>query len=264
MFLQRLITTLILVPLILWALFYAPTWLLGGAVFLILLLTSREYCPLIPLDTSLLQGGFLLLLGLAFWLCNHFFTYWLIFDLLTWVFLCLAIVTFPRSKPYWGHPVIIAALGLLLLPLFAQTLIRLYTLPQGKALLTYFFSLIWSADIGAYIAGKMCGKHRLIPQVSPGKSWEGLGGGLLFALLITLLASFYFKPHSLFCWLSLAGITVLLSVFGDLLISMLKRRSQIKDTGRLIPGHGGILDRLDSLIAAAPLFYFGYTFFGVG
>jgi len=174
-----------------------------------------------------------------------------------WIFICIAIITFPDSQRYWGYPFIVATIFLLLLPLFGQSLIHLYYLPLGKGLLVYLLCLIWASDVGAYVTGKRLGKHKLIPQVSPGKSWEGALGGGILAMIVAVIGCIYFRPASLGNWFLLAALTVTISIFGDLFISILKRRCHLKDTGSLIPGHGGILDRLDSLIAALPLFYFG-------
>lgn len=259
MFMQRLITTLVLVPLVLLMLFYAPAWLLGGVVLLILLAAGRECWQLIPLHTLPLQAGYLALLVLGLWVCDLLFPYWLILGLIAWVFNCVAIVTFPKSQNYWGYPVLVAGICLLLLPLFIQCLIHLYYLPEGKTLLVYLLFLIWASDIGAYVVGKRLGTHKLIPQVSPGKSWEGTLGGYFLAMIVAGVGFVHFNPKSLLLWFGLALLTVTISIFGDLFISILKRRCHLKDTGTLIPGHGGVLDRLDSTIAALPLFYFGLT-----
>ncbi|MOA20303.1 Phosphatidate cytidylyltransferase [compost metagenome] len=116
--------------------------------------------------------------------------------------------------------------------------------------------LVWAADIGAYFSGKTFGKRKLAPQVSPGKSWEGLIGGLLASLLITAGVGFYRGWAGSEMVLALAGaaLVVLISVVGDLTESMFKRQSGIKDSSNLLPGHGGVLDRIDSLTAAIPLF----------
>ncbi len=264
MFMQRLITSLILVPLVLLILFYAPAWFLGGVILLILLAAGRECWGLIPLNTLTVQIGFLVLLLLGFWGCGYLFAYWLILGLVVWAFNCIAILTFPNSQHYWGYPALVAGVCFLLLPLFLQSLIRLYYLPQGKTLLVYLLFLIWASDIGAYLTGKRFGAHKLIPQVSPGKSWEGVLGGVSLALVVAVIGFIYFKPNCTACWFGLALVTVIISIFGDLFISILKRRCHLKDTGTLIPGHGGILDRLDSLIAALPLFYFGLTYIPLG
>ncbi|MCL9683363.1 phosphatidate cytidylyltransferase [Legionella maioricensis] len=260
MFMQRLITTLVLVPLVLLILFYAPAWFLGGVVLLILLVAGRECWGLIPLNTLAFQIGFLVLLVFGLWACGYLFSYWLILGLVVWALNCIAILTFPNSQHYWGYPAVVAGVCFLLLPLFLQSLIHLYYLPQGKTLLVYLLFLIWASDIGAYITGKRWGKHKLIPQVSPGKSWEGVAGGVILAMVVAVIGFICFKPNYIVCWFGLALATVIISIFGDLFISILKRRCHLKDTGTLIPGHGGILDRLDSLIAALPLFYFGLTY----
>ncbi len=112
--------------------------------------------------------------------------------------------------------------------------------------------LIWTADTGAYIAGKNFGKHKLLERVSPGKTWEGWVGGTVLAVAVSFVLSLYFQDLELYQW---AGIAVLVSVFGvlgDLVESLLKRSLGVKDSGTLLPGHGGILDRFDSLIMAIP------------
>lgn len=259
MFLQRLITSLILVPLVLLVIFYGPVWLETGIILVILFAAGLECLRLIPLDKTSLQIGFLMVLFLCLWACGYLFPFWLGIGLILWCFNLIAILTFPRSQQYWGSPVFVAGVFLILLPLFIQSLVNLYYLPKGKVLLVYLLFLIWSSDVGAYLSGKLMGKHKLIPQVSPGKSWEGVVGGLILAMLVAGIGAVYFQPASHVSWFVLAFITVISSVFGDLFISILKRRCNLKDTGALIPGHGGVLDRLDSLIAALPVFYFGLT-----
>lgn len=260
MFMQRLITSLVLAPLVLIILFYAPVWLLEGVVVLILLAAGKECWRLIPINTVTFGIGYLVLLLFGLGLCTYLFSYWLILGLVLWACICLAILTFPGSQHYWGYPSVVAVVCFVLLPLFIQSLIHLYYVPEGKILIVYLLFLIWSTDIGAYLVGKKLGKHKLIPQVSPGKSWEGVCGGVILAMIIATIGFIHFKPAAVLGWFGLALATVIISIFGDLFISILKRRCNLKDTGTLIPGHGGVLDRLDSLIAALPLFYFGLTY----
>lgn len=259
MFLQRLITSLILVPLVLLIIFYGHPWLLAGIALLVFMAAGRECFQLIPLKKVTTQLVFLAAMLLCLWACGALFSYWLYAGLVLWFFNCIAILTFPKSQDYWGYPAVITGVSLILLPLFIQSLIHLYYLPDGKALLVYLLFLIWASDVGAYLSGKVIGKHKLIPQVSPGKSWEGVLGGVVLALFVAWIGSMYFQPIATVYWFFLALCTVIISIFGDLFISILKRRCNLKDTGTLIPGHGGVLDRLDSLIAALPLFYFGLT-----
>lgn len=259
MFLHRLITSLILVPLVLVMIFYGHPWLLAGIILLVFLAASRECFQLIPLKKVTTQIGFFVILLGALWVCGYLFSYWLATGLFLWIFIILAILTFPGSQQYWGYPAVVASVCVILLPLFVQSIVHLYYLSDGKALLVYLLFLIWASDIGAYLSGKLIGKHKLIPQVSPGKSWEGVLGGVILAMLVAAVGALYFAPEAKLYWFFLAFCTVIISIFGDLFISILKRRCHLKDTGTLIPGHGGVLDRLDSLIAALPLFYFGLT-----
>lgn len=126
--------------------------------------------------------------------------------------------------------------------------------------LMYLFLLVWGADSGAYFVGRKLGKKKLAPDVSPNKSLEGLYGGVFTAMLIVVVVEVVYldlslAEHALFLILSV--ITVFSSVLGDLFESMIKRRASIKDSGRILPGHGGVLDRIDSLLAAAPIFAAG-------
>ena len=264
MFIQRLITSLFLVPLVLLILFYGNPLLLGGVLLFITLAIGWESWQLIPIKTPINKAAFIVLLVFSVWLCGYLFNYWQTGVLLLWLFLYLAIVCFPLSTNYWGYAPIVAVILLLIVPLFIQSLIRVFELPQGKSLLLYAFFLVWAADVGAYLVGKRLGKHRMIPQVSPGKSWEGVAGGFILALLVGIAGFIYYKPYSLTIWLFIAAFTTVSSIFGDLFISMLKRRCNLKDTGTIIPGHGGVLDRLDSLIAALPVFYLGLTYIPLG
>jgi phosphatidate cytidylyltransferase len=123
--------------------------------------------------------------------------------------------------------------------------------------------LIWAADSGAYFIGKYFGKHKLAVKISPKKTVEGLLGGILFAFVTALIFALIAKVpfNKWLYWSGLVLITVLFSVLGDLFESMLKRRANVKDSGSLVPGHGGVLDRIDSLTAALPVFTLGLLLF---
>lgn len=180
--------------------------------------------------------------------------------LIGWLIALWLVVIYPRGSQLWGKGVFIrGGMGfLVLIPCWlAINFIRNY--PQGPYILLFLFILIWGADTGAYFAGKFFGKHKIAPLVSPGKTWEGLIGALIVTVLINIgVIQWMQLPFA--TGLALTGIsllTVLFSVLGDLFESMLKRKENLKDSGRLLPGHGGILDRIDSLTAAAPVFLLG-------
>ena len=125
--------------------------------------------------------------------------------------------------------------------------------------------LVWAADSGAYFSGRAFGKRKLAPKVSPGKSWEGVVGGLITALVLAFVF-IHFSGDALVGERNISGFvilsvaTVAISVLGDLTESMFKRESGVKDSSQLIPGHGGVLDRIDSLTAAVPFFCYFYFF----
>ena len=150
----------------------------------------------------------------------------------------------------------VVGFGLAILLPSWQALILLKQWELGNWLILAVMILVWAADIGAYFSGKTFGKRKLAPQVSPGKSWEGLIGGLLTSLVITLVVGVYrgWSARELILALLGAALVVAISVIGDLTESMFKRSSGIKDSSQLLPGHGGVMDRIDSLTAAIPVF----------
>lgn len=127
-------------------------------------------------------------------------------------------------------------------------------------ILLTIFVLMWLNDTGAYLVGCSIGRHKLIERVSPKKTWEGFFGGLIFSMAVSLLIFYFIKPFegmehidmSLIFWLSVGAIVSIIGTWGDLIESMIKRDLQIKDSGNLIPGHGGILDRIDSILFVLP------------
>ncbi|HYJ88049.1 MAG TPA: phosphatidate cytidylyltransferase [Pyrinomonadaceae bacterium] len=132
-------------------------------------------------------------------------------------------------------------------------------------LLSFFFLVLMGSDIGAYYVGRAIGKHKLAPGISPGKTWEGVAGGLAAALSLSAVAHFWFFPELPLKWaLPLAAVMTVLGILGDLTESALKRGAGAKDAAKILPGHGGVLDRLDSLLFNAPLlYYFAHLYFSV-
>jgi phosphatidate cytidylyltransferase len=138
-----------------------------------------------------------------------------------------------------------------------------FTPTLSTHLLGYFFVVLMGSDTGAYFAGRALGKHKLAPAISPGKTWEGLVGGLVAAAAFAALATFWFFPELPYQFsIPLAIVMAGVGVLGDLAESAMKRGSNTKDAASLLPGHGGLLDRLDSLLLNAPiLYYFGRIYF---
>lgn len=156
-------------------------------------------------------------------------------------------------------------LGVLYIPLLGSHLISLrmgFNPTLSAHLLSFFFLVLMGADAGAYYVGRSLGKHKLAPSISPGKTWEGAVGGVVAALAMGTLAHFwFFRELPLKYMLPLAAVMTIVGILGDLAESALKRGAGAKDAANILPGHGGILDRLDSLLFNAPLIYYFARFY---
>lgn len=148
---------------------------------------------------------------------------------------------------------------LVLVPLF-MALQSLYQL--DPVLLLFSLLIVWAADIGAYFVGRKFGRVKLAPSISPGKTWEGVFGGLAAVVVLTLVWA-HFRELGVAVLLPFCLGVAALSIVGDLTVSMFKRTAGVKDSGKLFPGHGGVLDRIDSVSAAAPLFVVGVKWLGL-
>jgi len=170
-----------------------------------------------------------------------------------WAVALLWVQGYPSSSVLWAKPILRALMGFfVLLPAWVGfSYVRMQ--PDGAWLVLMIVAVVASADIGGYFVGKRFGRHKLAPRVSPGKTWEGFAGGVAANILLALLL-WWLTGSSLLAILSLIVPTSLVSVLGDLLESMVKRERGVKDSSALLPGHGGVLDRMDSLTAAAPVF----------
>ncbi|BAN68669.1 phosphatidate cytidylyltransferase [endosymbiont of unidentified scaly snail isolate Monju] len=265
MLLQRVLTALVLVPLVVAGVLLASrqglALVFGGFV----LLGAREMARLGGLRAWPVQAGYVGVVGLCLlalylwpdpvrdrWLQLGAICFWL----------PASLVLFAWRRPLEA----VAGVRPLILVLGAAQLVVAWLAVmalhgwggQGPALLLFLLVLIWVADSGAYFAGRAFGRHKLSPQVSPGKTWEGAAGGLAGAVLCGLAFDrLGLAPVPLLSLLGLCLLTTLVSIGGDLWESLLKRQVGLKDSGTLLPGHGGVLDRIDSLIAAAPLFALG-------
>ena len=185
----------------------------------------------------------------------------LVLGVVFWLVAVLLIRGYPENKNNWSDQSQIALMGIfVLLPTWVGVVQLKYMDNSGFALLA-LVALVSVADIGAYFTGKTWGKAKLAPQISPNKSWAGLWGGMfscvVLSLLLLLLINIYLFSNTLIQSIMLVGGGVVIfasSVVGDLFESMMKRNCQLKDSGKILPGHGGILDRVDSLTAATPVY----------
>ena len=172
-----------------------------------------------------------------------------------WAVIFLWIQGYPSSAILWSTQPVLGLLGLMLFCFTWVAIVTIMNHPSGQWLLLLAIVIIALADIGGFFAGKYFGKHRLAPIISPGKTWEGFDGGLV--LQAALVASLVWLQSDEISLLSLSLLVFpvgLYSVLGDLFESMIKRHSGVKDSGHLLPGHGGVLDRLDGMMAALPMF----------
>lgn len=255
----RVITALILLPIVLGAVFLLERTafaLVAGAFFLA---AGWEWSALIGRLTLPLRVLWVVSLAALMVLAEWAQPLWLYAWMPLWWLLALVlVVTFPATAAAWARAPVMVLMGyLLLVPSWAAVVHVQSAGALGLAgpwALLYLLVWVWAADTGAYFAGRALGRHKLAPKVSPGKTVEGLVGGLLLALAVAAIVPHLFPvTGTLYKVLLVAGLTVLASVLGDLFESMVKRQRGVKDSGTMLPGHGGMLDRIDSVTAALPV-----------
>ncbi|WP_305908335.1 phosphatidate cytidylyltransferase [Methylomarinum sp. Ch1-1] len=286
MLLPRILTALVLVAVAVSAVFLLPIHYFALFIGLIVLLGAWEWTALVGIDKLPAKLGFIValivpMLGIQFWTVlleilaqalewpgvkeySGVLEWLVIGPVLFWVVMMLLIRRVPdqlleldlkrKYKAFTGWFVLLSAWMFL-------TKLRAY---YGSEMVMYFLILIWAADIAAYFSGKKFGKEKLCEPISPGKTLQGMYGalcaGLLCAVVLSLIYGFPFMIATDFTLLSV--LTVLVSIYGDLFFSLVKRQKGVKDSGALLPGHGGVLDRIDSIIAAAPFYYAGIILIG--
>jgi phosphatidate cytidylyltransferase len=261
---KRVITAAVLIPLVLLLLLKGSFIVLVAATALVAELATWEYLFIADCQGS---RRILVLIAIAVIFAATFFSPSLILPALGLCSLVLVLVCsfgLPlervlRDSAFSVFPLLYIGLTLATLPL-------LWVQADGPSLLIFLFCVVWTGDIAALYVGRNFGRHKLAPQISPNKSWEGsagsVAGSLLIAVLLVFLASWpgskaaLHFPGPLIGWL---GLAVLLNVFaqvGDLVESAIKRGAGVKDSGAMLPGHGGILDRIDALLLAAPALWY--------
>lgn len=269
---QRVLTALVLAPLVIAAILWLDSSLfsliLGGVV----LLGAYEMGRLANLDRVPALAAFVVAVGVSLWLIAQFLqpvhrmpvqglmAAW-------WVLITLSLLARRRDleRVSQRRPAILLLGGLVLVVAWWSVVGLHASGPQGPPLVLFLFILIWVADSGAYFAGRAFGKRKLSPFVSPGKTWAGAYGALAGAVVSAalLMVAGYAGQATPIPLILLCLLVTLVSIGGDLWESRLKREAGVKDSGSLLPGHGGVLDRVDSLLAAAPVFALGAGLIGV-
>lgn len=212
-------------------------FMLAGAFVLLQVTPSNE-------QPDIIRAALILFLGMLWW-CIAF----------------VLILGYPANKESWNDKSRIAVMGLLaLVPAWVGVVMLKYLAPTGELVMALVI-MVAAVDVGAYFAGNQFGKRKLAPKLSPKKSWEGVWGGvatcMLIGILFTWLLNRYLIQLANWQMITLVLLTIpvaAFSVLGDLVESMLKRNMDVKDSGQLLPGHGGLLDRVDGLLAATPVF----------
>lgn len=261
---QRIITALILAPIVVGGLFFLPP--AGFDIFtgLIMALGAWEWARMSGWDRQWQRIAYALVIVLLLFLVRPLPGLpLLILAALWWGGAQVLVARYPQAVSYWHPPLVRGLMGVaVLVPAWVGLVhlrignLQLGQLDNNLLLILYNLCIVWAADIGAYFAGRQFGKRKLAPRVSPGKSWAGVYGGLASVFLLALLVSQWAgcNPLQATGLILISLLTAMVSVLGDLFESMLKRHRGLKDSSQLLPGHGGIMDRIDSLTAAIPVF----------
>ena len=267
----RILTAVVLAPTGIAMIFLAPAWVFRLVVILLMLTGTWEFRRLAGLPmasglTLLALQSFILALMFLYWpiVTGHAFTI-LLAACFAW---CLMFLRLARNRadqaPDFSFQAVSFASALAGITICTYSLALLRDQAHGEFLILLLLIIIWAADIGAYFSGRHFGRTKLAPVISPKKTWEGVIGGIVLAGIAALLLAHYTPgmetaagPVAI-----LVAVTVLASVGGDLFISMHKRTVKVKDCGKIFPGHGGVLDRFDSLLAGVPFFALGWWILG--
>jgi phosphatidate cytidylyltransferase len=256
---ERIITAVLLAAALLTVLFLAHADV-GVVLFGVLLLVAAwEWAGLAQVQRAVFRAAYTLavalLIGwLAWWMPTGYIPVPLLWaQLVFWILVAAMLPRFPLHISRGA----VALAGIVIMPMAWLAFAHLLkTRDFGATWALYLFLVVAAADVGAYFIGRRFGRAKLAPRVSPGKTWEGLVGGMVLVALVGTGGAIWFGV-SLPGLLALVLATACFSVVGDLGISMLKRSTGVKDTGQVFPGHGGVLDRIDSLMAAIPVYVLG-------
>lgn len=261
---QRIFTALVLAPLALWGILAMPPQAFAITIGVIFAMAGWEWSRLCGLEHPAGRAAYVVLLSFAMaggyplLAQGNWPLALLIIALMWWALALMAVLGYPQGTALWQRSGVARGIAGLLVLLPSWAALALLHERFGPGYVILLMVVVWGADTGAYFAGRAFGRHKLAPRVSPGKTWEGVAGGAVLALLVAWVGTYWLEPvggHAVFLLLVL--LLVMISILGDLLESLFKRIADVKDSGGLLPGHGGVLDRIDSLTAAAPLFALG-------
>lgn len=266
MFKQRFVTASVLALVFLFALVSFSTPLFISFIMLIVLIAGWEWADLARVKTVTGKLLFLIAMLLSIMITADYvgiytqfdrtFSYQICFAIMVlWAVIFLWLQGYPSSAILWSPRPVMLALGIILLSATWLSLASIVSLENGRFMLLLALTIIVFADIGGYVAGKLFGQHKLAPTISPGKTWEGLFGGMALQLILIMGLLLYMPEINGLSLCLLVFPVAIASVIGDLFESMLKRQRGIKDSSNLLPGHGGFLDRLDGVMAALPMFF---------
>lgn len=268
---QRVLTALVLMPLVIAGILFLETHWVAALLAVVLLVGAREMACLGNIRTSIGQVGFVIVVAVVMlfaWLLIQagYLVFLQVGMAIWWGGVTLLLVLRRAELRKIGDPrPAVLLIGALVLATAWASIVSLHAAsPNGPWLVLLLFAIIWAADSGAYFAGRAFGQRKLSPFVSPGKTWAGVGGalGVVSIGLLGLSLGGWMDRASLLPLLLLGLLVTLVSIGGDLWESRLKREAGVKDSGSLLPGHGGMLDRIDSLLAAAPVFGLGLGIIG--
>jgi len=267
---QRIITAAVLIPVVI-----ISSLLLDTALFAILLATficigAWEWAGMSGYSGLMSRGFyslfiFVVLNGCYIYRDTLLSTIIMGLALIWWLIAIVLVMTYKQEvKSILDSRIPRASIGVLVLvPAWLSLILLQSNGVDGLSFLLFLLIMIWVADSAAYFTGRRWGKTKLVKEVSPGKSWEGVLGAILATFTIALIFALAtnMQGFEILVFLSICIITVLGSILGDLMESLIKRRGRLKDSGSLLPGHGGVMDRLDSLTAAGPIFLAGLWLF---
>jgi len=270
---QRLITAAILIPIVVLAILQSSNslfqWLMAG----ITLLAALEWLKIVGVETRG-ETAVTVSIGAVVAVTSHLYLpdqLVFVFSGLSWLLATLFVICFAHKplsgvvdSTFKGKSFGIAIVLMVLIPFWLTAVILHDSSSLGPQQLLYVMVSVWLADSGGYFAGKRWGSQKLASVISPNKTWQGVYGALVLAGIWAGIA-FLLGINgtiSFGAWVALTLVTVLISVIGDLFESVFKRSHQVKDSGNLLPGHGGMLDRIDSLMAAVPVFVVGLALLG--